>query len=636
MKLSDIVARLNLLDSLDVASECDTATAKLSHITHVIAQQVDSSVEEEILKTFEKLSHTISKYSAQIETLKQDLRTEIVRREREYIENSLHVYREEMIHDSPNTILHRRMRINDDDDLILYHFKSISDLSHLSDAFTTPYFDTYYRPLVTVSLIVDAQISGMSAWMYHCSNLIYHLIASGLTFLLLIRIQSLVVPQSALSRSQKTVALLAGMLFAINPIVTQTVAWIPGRNDSLFTIFVLLSLIALIRFVSTNRIQHFVFHLLSFFLALLTKETALVFPLLCLYFLHFVARVPFISRKTALYGIGWSFMIAVWYLMRALALSEVHGVFTVSALIPNIRVLPELVGKIVIPLRLSAYPTFDSLSLAAGIATIVVFIMIMITYRESRTHVGMFALLWIILFIVVSSFRGMVTPRYRFDYLECRAYASVVGLSVFIIGLFQNSSSKIKRWGWRLFLLAAAVYAIVSINYSSNFQDPVSHWTHAVRMSPQSDLACFTLGKVFMDVGKNPDQAMESYRKAIALNPNDFGYHNELALAYCRKGFLDEAELEFKRAIQLNPPYPFTHANLGFLYLWKNDLPEAERYLKETVALDSTITEAQVSLVTLYSREKKYDQMRYYVEKLKKVGINANTTAAQGAESSGK
>ena len=138
MKLSDIVARLNLLDSLDVASECSIITSKLDHITHVVTRQAgqDQTVSDNITKTFNDISSGIARYSAEIETLKKDLLSKIIQQEQEYLAKSLHVYREEMIYETedylqnPNTLtyLGRRMRIDVEDDLMLRaRLKNLTD-----------------------------------------------------------------------------------------------------------------------------------------------------------------------------------------------------------------------------------------------------------------------------------------------------------------------------------------------------------------------------------------------------------------------------------------------------------------------------------------------------------------------------
>jgi hypothetical protein len=57
MKLSDIVAKLNLLDSLDVASECAQPLAHKSHNTcgHEHAGTISNCQLDDILKTHDEL-----------------------------------------------------------------------------------------------------------------------------------------------------------------------------------------------------------------------------------------------------------------------------------------------------------------------------------------------------------------------------------------------------------------------------------------------------------------------------------------------------------------------------------------------------------------------------------------------------
>jgi hypothetical protein len=150
MKLSEIVARLNLLDSLDVASECATATGKLNHITHVITEGSDqySSTAQDITKTFNEIHNGIAKFSAKVESLKEELRSEIVQREQQYLIDSLHVYREEMIHDTSDVILNRRMRIDDADDLMLRtHLKNLTDW-RLPGMILRPGLENYIEDMV--------------------------------------------------------------------------------------------------------------------------------------------------------------------------------------------------------------------------------------------------------------------------------------------------------------------------------------------------------------------------------------------------------------------------------------------------------------------------------------------------------
>ena len=150
MKLSDTVARLNLLDSLDVASECAIATGSLNHIAHVVSEHARpyQTASDAIIKTHNELISNIEKFSAQIESLKKDLRSDIKQYEQEYLDYSLYLWREEFRHNSPDVILNRRMRIDDDDDIVLRtRLKNLTDW-RLPGMIIRPGVETYIEDMV--------------------------------------------------------------------------------------------------------------------------------------------------------------------------------------------------------------------------------------------------------------------------------------------------------------------------------------------------------------------------------------------------------------------------------------------------------------------------------------------------------
>jgi tetratricopeptide (TPR) repeat protein len=454
----------------------------------------------------------------------------------------------------------------DDDLLILRGFNAISNFSQIEHAFRSLYIGSYYRPVITLSLIVDAQISGTSPWMYHCSNIIFHIITSCLIFHFIIKLQF-----------SRVIAFVAGILFAVHPIVTQSVAWIPGRNDSLLAIFLLCSTIALIRFSTSNKVLPFISHLLTFFLALLSKESALIFPILGAYYLYVLAGVPIVSKKFSQCVVGWALVLVVWYFMRASASGEFHREYMLGTLVANLRTILELLGKMAVPMRLSPYPSFDSFSLMIGAAvTLAIFIGIVL-FRDARSKLNLFALLWMLALILPGLIIHIDDSEHRFAYLESRAYPSLIGLVMFVASVcFQKRSLGSGKWGNALCMLAICLYAIRTFGYSETFRDAVTHWEYAVSMSPRADHAYFNLGLAYLETRHDPAKAIESYKNAVALAPSNSKYRNDLGIAYGKQGMFDQAELEFKNSIAIDSTDPFPYSNIGYARLLKNDLPGAE------------------------------------------------------------
>jgi len=81
-----------------------------------------------------------------------------------------------------------------------------------------------------------------------------------------------------LSKIPKNKAFFLSLFFALHPVLTQAVAWVPGRNDSLATIFIFSALIFFQRFLSKEKLMDLIFLSLFFLLALFTKESSILLP----------------------------------------------------------------------------------------------------------------------------------------------------------------------------------------------------------------------------------------------------------------------------------------------------------------------------------------------------------------------
>ena len=85
-----------------------------------------------------------------------------------------------------------------------------------------------YRPIRTLSYAIDYRFSGTGPISYHVSNIIYHALTALLVYLVTLSL----IPQ-------KTTALVAALIFAVHPVHTDSVAYLSGRRDILFTLFYL-------------------------------------------------------------------------------------------------------------------------------------------------------------------------------------------------------------------------------------------------------------------------------------------------------------------------------------------------------------------------------------------------------------
>src|SRR5205814_6077516 len=138
---------------------------------------------------------------------------------------------------------------------------------------------------------------------YHLTNLVLHIVCSLCVFWLLVSLGY-----------HRLISLLLTLLFAIHPMFVPMVAWVPTRGDLLLTIFVIVSFVLFIKSFRGNRPALVAWHSITFFLALLSKETAVALPALCLLYYYFELRKTKAQRLIKSYFMVWLIAGGAWLL----------------------------------------------------------------------------------------------------------------------------------------------------------------------------------------------------------------------------------------------------------------------------------------------------------------------------------
>lgn len=107
--------------------------------------------------------------------------------------------------------------------------------------------------------------------------------------------------------------------------------------------------------------------------------------------------------------------------------------------------------------------------------------------------------------------------------------------------------------------------------------------------------AMYRIGRVYQGQMRY-DDAVDAYRKALALDPRNVEARNALAVGYSIKGLALESEREFKAAIEQSPGLSHLHSNLGYHYLQLGRADEARAALREAIRLDPANVRALTNL----------------------------------------
>ena len=137
-----------------------------------------------------------------------------------------------------------------------------------------------YRPIALVVFALEHQFFGANPKVSHLINV--------LLFALLIALLYYLLQKHIFKEQNNYLAFVTCLLFAVHPIHTEVIANVKGRDEILTFILIIVSLISIISYINTKRVWLFIAGLISFFLALLTRESAVTFvavvPLVLYYF----------------------------------------------------------------------------------------------------------------------------------------------------------------------------------------------------------------------------------------------------------------------------------------------------------------------------------------------------------------
>lgn len=149
-------------------------------------------------------------------------------------------------------------------------------------------------------------------------------------------------------------------------------------------------------------------------------------------------------------------------------------------------------------------------------------------------------------------------------------------------------------------ILIALPFSFTTYRRNAAWKDDFNMWTDAAYKSATKARAYYNLGAAYHDEKGSLDQAIIYYNKALSIEPNYAGVHNDLGDALRDKGMLESAIAEYQTALRLKPDYPKAHNNLGIVYSRQEKLDEAIREFRMALRLNPEYAEARNNLEDIY------------------------------------
>ena len=450
----------------------------------------------------------------------------------------------------------------DDESLVQYN-PYIKDWSHLPKIFTSRLGSVakesgaFYRPVQTLTYLVDYSFWRLNVFGYHFVNMTWHILVAISIFGLI----------QVLFQSGK-LSLLTALLFIVHPIHTEAVSYISGRADSLATFFMILSYIFYLKHDQKHKSMLLVMMVISYILALLSKEISLILlPLIWWY--HHTFKKPF-NRKAFGVLIG---TIVVYVLWRAVVIgmeSMAEGAIpTFFERLPGVFIaLTNYFGILLFPFNLHMehggilFPYSEPKAMIGLVLLIA--LCVYVFRRKEKDPFLYFATGWFFIALFPSSNLLLTINAYMAEHwLYIPSIGFFLIVARFLVNLYEDQ--KFRGLAIAAIIGLLVFYSSLTIRQNRYWNNGINFYKKMLQYAPESSRLYNNLAKAYHDAGRN-DELIALLKSAIQLQSDNALAHNNLGNAYKEIGMFEKAKTSYRQAIEIDPLHAGPYYNLSTIY----------------------------------------------------------------------
>ncbi len=447
-----------------------------------------------------------------------------------------------------------------------------------------------YRPVVTASTAIDYWIGGgYKPFYFHLSMFLVFVLQGVLMFFMFLKIFSV----SYKHEWTKFIVLFATAWYMFHPGNAEIINYIIARSDSFSTFFVILGLVC---YMGSGFCRKYLFYLIPVVLGVLSKETAVMFPLLLFfYILLFENKVSLNKMLRSQRKLLWKsivstlpallFTLAVAVMVQVIAYKQTTNAGLAHTPVDSTHVKYILTQPYVLftyftnfflPISLSSDPDLTVFSSWTDIRMYVGFLFVgvmlflaFVSSKNEKYRPISYGILWFFVAAIPTSVMAALTQVSN----SHRLFFLYVGLTIAMVWAFYVFLLKIKplfdHKRFNISIIIIAVVMLLSYAYTTRQRNKVwkndaTLWYDIVQKGPQNPRALMNYGLTLM-----------------------------------AKGYYFEAEFYYRRALSIWPGWPYLHINMGILKEATNQINEAEQYYLNAIT---------------YSGDTKPDAYYYYAK----------------------
>ena len=383
------------------------------------------------------------------------------------------------------------------------------------------------------------------------------------------------------------IAFFAASIFAVHPLVTESVTWISGGTYAQYGFFFLAAF--LFYLMARRSVWRYILSIFFFILALWTSEKATVFPLLLVWYElcfgslkeSYKRLLPYFALAGAL---GAFYISQIGQRVESLQTNFYQSAGVMNPLYQIPIALSSYLILFMLPLSLSFYHSelvFTKTEFfLRSVLVVIYFVLLAVTFKKQKFVAFWLGMFTIILLPTLTPLPIAWVVAERYVYLGIAALSVVLAWGLAKLVLHENT----KYIGYGLFMIV--ILSLIPRTLSRNLD-----W-------------------------RNQDYLWLATGKTAPNSPQN---HNNLGDYYSRHGDFDQAIIEFKRAIELNPQYGDAFHNLGTTYQQKKDIPNAIANYERAIATNPNLWQSYQAIGYLLFIQNKFTEAETVLHKALKI-----------------
>jgi tetratricopeptide (TPR) repeat protein len=417
-------------------------------------------------------------------------------------------------------------------------------------------------------------------------------------------------------------AFLISLIFMAHPIHTEVVANIKSRDEILSFLNTFIALNLAFRYSLTKSRKDLIWSIVFFYLALLSKETAVVgLALIPLFLFYSGLKIPEVLKRSIPYaGAAILFFMQKRYFLGGNTARIPNDIINYPYVDSSVK-LPSVfhifwlcLQKLIYPLPLSYDYSYNQIPAShwsdiGAILGLLSFLALAFVALRGILKRSIWSLGLAILFITIAPSLGFVFLRggilaERFLYAPCLGFALILVYALSLISK-QKKDRAVKLFEWiktnaiatGVVLALCSFYSVATVqrnpawkNNLTLFGTDANHSTKSAQVHRHYGTALVEAAAIEKDTAKRREldvKGISELQKAIAID-------SEFGEAYCEIGYAyqgvylvnDSAVKYFRKAIETAPGLVTSYNNLGVIYQNTGRLKLASYYYNKALEVN--------------------------------------------------